>query len=56
LGGGPEQDLRRLAENLPTGALAILVYRGSSWEELGEGSCELHSLVAPRDLDVSRPT
>ena len=55
-GSGPEQELRRLAENLPTGALAILVYRGRSWEELDEGSCELHSLVAPRDLAVSRPT
>ena len=54
--GGPGQDLGRLAEKLPTGALAILVFRGRSWEELHEGSCELHSLVAPRDLDVSRPT
>ena len=55
-GGGPEQDLRRLADNLPTGALAILVFRGRCWEELDEGSCELHSLVVPRDLAVSRPT
>jgi phosphohistidine phosphatase len=55
-GVGPEPDLERLAKNFPTGALAILVYRGRSWEELGEASCELHSLVAPRDLDVSRPT
>ncbi len=55
-GVGPERDLRRLAKNLPTGALAILVYRGRSWEELDEGSCELHSLVTPRDLDVSRST
>jgi phosphohistidine phosphatase len=55
-GGGPEHDLRRLAENLPTGALAILVYRGRSWDELDEGSCELHSLVVPRDLDVTPPT
>ena len=54
-GGGPDQDLRRLAEKLPTGALAILVFRGRSWEELDEDSCELHSLVAPRDLDMSRP-
>lgn len=52
--GGAEQDLHRLAENLPTGALAILVFRGRSWEELDEGSCELHSLVAPRDLDLER--
>lgn len=55
-GGGPEQELHRLAENLPTGALAILVYRGRSWDELDEGSCELHSLVVPRDLDVTPPT
>lgn len=50
--GGVEEDLHRLSENLPTGALAILVYRGHSWNDLGEGSCELHSLVGPRDLDV----
>ncbi|MGB5756155.1 MAG: NUDIX domain-containing protein [Acidimicrobiales bacterium] len=55
-GEGPGQDLARLAEKLPTGALAILLFRGRSWEELREGSCELHSLVAPRDLDVTRPT
>ena len=55
-GSGPEQDLRRVTENFPTGALAILVYRGRSWEELDEGSCELHSFVVPRDLVVSRPT
>lgn len=53
---GPQQDLRRLADKLPTGALATLVFRGRSWEELDDDSCELHSLVAPRDLDVSRPT
>jgi phosphohistidine phosphatase len=55
-GVGPEQDMSRLAEKFPTGALAILVFRGRSWEELAEGSCELHSLVVPRDLDVGRPT
>jgi phosphohistidine phosphatase len=55
-GSGPEQDLDRLADKFPTGALAILVFPDRSWEELGEGSCELHSLVAPRDLDLSRHT
>ena len=54
--GGPEREMDRLAQKFPTGALAILVFRGRSWDELDEGSCELHSLVAPWDLDVSRPT
>ena len=51
-GGGAEHDLNRLVEKFPTGALAILVFRGRSWEELDEGSCELHSLVVPRDLNL----
>jgi phosphohistidine phosphatase len=51
-GGGAEQELGRLAEKFPTGALALLVFRGRSWEELDEGSCELHSLVVPRDLNL----
>ncbi len=54
VGTGAEEDLHRLSENLPTGALAILVYHGHSWKDLEEGSCELHSLVVPRDLDVDR--
>lgn len=54
VGDGAEDDLHRLSENLPTGALAILVYRGHSWKALEEGSCELHSLVVPRDLDLAR--
>jgi phosphohistidine phosphatase len=49
-GQGPDRDLRRLEKKLPTGALAILVYHGERWEELGESNCELHSLVSPRDL------
>jgi phosphohistidine phosphatase len=53
-GGGAEEDLQRLSENLPTGALAMLVHHGHSWEDLEEGTCELHSVVAPRDLDVGR--
>jgi phosphohistidine phosphatase len=53
-GGGAQEDLHRLSENLPTAALAILVYHGCAWKDLEEGSCELHSLVVPRDLDVGR--
>ncbi|MDH3298904.1 MAG: histidine phosphatase family protein [Acidimicrobiia bacterium] len=52
IGSGAEEDLHRLSDNLPTGALAILVNQGHSWKDLAEGSCELHSLVGPRDLDV----
>lgn len=54
VGSGADHDLRRLSEKFPTGALAILVFRGRSWRELDEGSCELHSLVMPRDLDVGQ--
>ena len=55
-GGGAEQDLRRLSAKLPTGALATLVFGGRSWDDLEAGSCELHSLVAPGDLDLGRLT
>ena len=37
-------------EQFPSAALAILTFRGASWEELDEGSCELHSMVAPSNL------
>ncbi len=56
VGTGAEEDLHRLSENLPTAALALLVYRGDSWRNLEEASCELHSLVVPRDLDLSLPS
>jgi len=54
VGHGAREDLGRLWENLPTGALALLVYNGEFWKDLDEGSCELHSLVVPRDHDVGR--
>lgn len=37
-------------EKFPSAALAILEFRGASWEELDEGSCELHSMVAPSNV------
>lgn len=39
-----------LDHRFPAAALAILVFGEASWEDLDEGSCELHSLVAPSDL------
>ena len=37
-------------EQFPSAALAILEFRGASWKELDEGSCELHSMVAPSNV------
>ena len=50
IGGGDEAALVRLETRFPAGAIAILVFRGRSWNELDTGSCELHSLVRPRDI------
>ncbi len=34
----------------PAAALAILEFRGETWRDLADGSCDLHSLVAASDL------
>ena len=47
-GGGGE--LPRLREKLPTGALAILELRGSTWSGLEPGDADLLDLVLPREL------
>lgn len=52
-GSGDAADRERLAMKFPTAALAILVYRGSSWAALADGSCELHSLVLPREVGAA---
>ena len=43
------EDLRRLHEKFPTGAMATLRTRGP-WKELGAEPAELEDFVAPRDL------
>jgi phosphohistidine phosphatase len=53
-GSGDPGELVRLAKKFPAGAIAILVFRGRSWNELDTGSCELHSLVRPRDIGEKR--
>ena len=51
-GGGDDTARAGLENKFPTGALAILVFRGGSWKELGPDTCELHSLAHPGDIDV----
>jgi len=53
-GKGDEADKARLQKKFPTGALATLVFRGRSWNELDTEACELHSLVYPRDIGEIR--
>ena len=48
--GGDAEALTRLKRKLPAGGLAALVLRCDRWRDLGPGTCELHSLVAPADL------
>lgn len=48
--GDEGSEREQLAMKLPAGALATLVFRGASWHDLGAGTCELHSLVRPRDI------
>ena len=53
-GSGDETDLARLERSFPTGALATLVFRGRTWNDLDTGACELHSVVRPRDIGEKR--
>jgi len=50
IAGGDERAVAQMQEKFPTGALATLVWRGRKWAEIGPGTCELHSLVVPRQL------
>ena len=47
---GGNKALARMASKFPTGALATLVVERPCWQDLGPGSCRLHSFVTPRDL------
>lgn len=46
---GEGEDLPRLREKLPTGALLALAFEGA-WHDLGPGTARLGSFVSPRDL------
>jgi phosphohistidine phosphatase len=49
-GDGDPDAMARLESKFPSGALASLVVKGGEWSDIGPGSCELHSFVAPSDL------
>ena len=49
-GSGHQAERARLQKKFPTGALATFVLPGSSWFDLGPGTCELHSLIRPREV------
>jgi phosphohistidine phosphatase len=51
-GSGDEAERARLEKKLPTGALTTFVFRGNTWTGVGPGTCELHSLVRPRDIRI----
>ena len=50
-GGGDAEARGRLEAKFPTGALITLVVHQDHWKELDPGTCELHSFVAPRELN-----
>lgn len=50
VGSGDGGDLERMEIKFPTGALAILVLQERDWDLVGQGACELHSFVVPRQL------
>lgn len=49
-GKGKTKPLARMAAKFPAGALATLVVEAERWQDLGPGTCRLHSFVTPRDL------
>jgi phosphohistidine phosphatase len=55
-GSGNAVDIARLEAKFPTGALAMLIYRGDTWDGLDTGTCELHSFVCPRDIGTEPGT
>jgi phosphohistidine phosphatase len=49
-GAGDPDSVDRMSRKFPTGALAVLEYRGEQWAGLSRGSCRLVEFVRPRDL------
>ncbi len=49
-GGGGAKALDRLKAKFPAAGLVTLILRRDHWRDLGPGTCELHSMVAPADL------
>jgi phosphohistidine phosphatase len=49
-GDGTETAVRQLRAKFPTGALAMLELRSSSWDQLAFGDAYLRSVVLPREL------
>jgi phosphohistidine phosphatase len=49
-GRGNAEDLAAMEAKFPTGAVATFIFHGQNWGELGDGTCELHSFVCPRDI------
>ena len=47
-GSGPEHLRADLAAKYPTGALAILEFRGGSWDDLAPGTGTIAAAVSPR--------
>ena len=50
VGGNEDKAPKQMQEKFPTGALAMLVWQGPNWADLGPGICQLHSFVVPRQL------
>ena len=48
---GNAKALERMAAKFPTGALAVLETDSPSWDELGQGSCQLKAFMRPVDSD-----
>jgi len=48
----PSEERERVAENLPTGALATLELGAATWNELAPGRATLTCLVLPRELEA----
>ncbi len=51
VGDGSAQDIARLRERYPTGALAEIRFEVDRWSKLGPASGRLERLVFPRDLE-----
>jgi phosphohistidine phosphatase len=47
----PSPVASELAVKYPTGALAVLAFSASTWDELDSDTCELVDLVRPRDFE-----
>ncbi len=49
-GKGDAKAMARMAAKFPAGAVSILVVDKPNWQDLGPGSCRLHSFTTPGDL------